>query len=117
MMIAPIINTFVGIWLVYAAILAPTFVTDAETALPTLATGAVIVVLALASRRQPLGTWGADMIAILGSVLILQALLRFGLALPAVVNTWCVSWVGFLVAVLSLSTVLYRRPVQGSDQV
>ena len=117
MKIAPIVNTLIGVLLVYAAILTPSFVIEPRSAALTLVVGAALALLALVSRRQPIGAWAADTVAILGLTLIAQALLRWTLALPAVVNTWSVFWIGFLTAVLSLWTLLYRRSTPEPDQV
>lgn len=110
-MIPNLLNTLLGLWLVYAAILRPTWTASSLD----LATAAIVVfVLALWARPGDYGKWQSSTNIVLGILLLLFAgVQRAGLS-PPLLTFWAAFWVGMLVAVFALWAALYRPPVEAS---
>ncbi len=105
-MIANLLNTLFGIWLVYVAVLDPGWISAGNWKLPL----AGVVVLALASAAQASGgrNWQGGVDVVLGILLLILALLRWQGDAPPLLMFWGVFWPGILVAIFSLWAVLYR---------
>lgn len=105
-MIANALNTLLGLWLVYAAVLDRAWAENTWT-LPVA--GVLVVVLAVWARMTDYRRWQSSTNIVLGIVLlILTALHGLGAASPLVMF-WAVFWPGILVAVFALWSLLYRR--------
>jgi hypothetical protein len=113
-MIANIVNTLLGLALVYCAILAPGPV--GHTAWVLLASGAGIVGLALWARSSDRLKWFNLVNLILGTALLLLGIVRNFIAVPPLVLFWWVFWVGILVAVFAFWSALYTLDRSGSGE-
>ena len=105
-MIPNLLNTLLGIALVYCAILAPDLVKGAAS-LP--AAGIGIIVLGLWARPGDKIKWFNRVNTILGAALVLLAIGRALTEVHPLVMFWWVFWVGIIVAVLAFWSVLYSR--------
>jgi hypothetical protein len=104
-MIANVLNTVLGLWLVYLAVLDPEW-TNAAWRLPLA--GVAVIVLALLARRRDSRTWQGTVNVFLGALLLVLSVVDgAGMATP-LVRFWGVFWPGILVAVLALWALLYR---------
>lgn len=103
-MIANLINTAIGIALVYIAILRPHLLEGRMW--PVIAIGVVIGALALCARRSDSHHWQSSTNLVIALLLLVLGVLQL-LALP-LVTFWGLFWAGLLVAVLSLWAALYR---------
>lgn len=106
-MIPNILNTLLGIALVYCAILAPGPLHDAPWLL--MAGGVGIVILALWARRGDKLKWFNLVNTTLGAALILLGIARTLTAVHPLVMFWWVFWVGIIVAVLASWSALYTH--------
>ncbi len=104
-MIPNLLNTVLGIVLVYGAILAPDSLTAGVWAM--IGSGAGIVLLALWARAGDRVKWFSMVNAILGVALILLGLAGKVAGIHPLVR-W-VFWAGIIVAVLALWSALYNR--------
>ncbi len=104
-MIANLLNTLLGLWLVYAAVLHPAWTTDAWK-LPIAAI--LVIVLAFWARASDYRKWQSSVNMVLGLVLAVLAGLHWGGLVSPLVMFWGVFWPGILVAVLALWAALYR---------
>ncbi|MGH8280059.1 MAG: hypothetical protein ACRETQ_10935 [Gammaproteobacteria bacterium] len=107
-MIPNILNTLVGLFLVYLAVLKILWIE--RQYFPLLVFAAVIFVLALWARRTDPARWYSTVNMILAVLLAILALLP----LPTLPNLtfWGGFWVGILVAVTALWAALYRREAE-----
>jgi len=115
-MIPNILNTIVGIALVYCAILAPGPLHNTPWLL--LGGGIGIMVLALWARSSDKLKWFNLVNAILGAALVFLGIARALIAVHPLVMFWWVFWVGIIVAVLAFWSALYSHDssVAGSYQ-
>lgn len=104
-MIPNLINTVVGLVLVYAAILQPTWVE--RRYLPLAAFAVIVLVMALWARRSDSQAWFSTVNVMLAIALGILSL--FPLATLPDLTFWGGFWVGALVAVFALWAALYRR--------
>jgi len=105
-MIPNLINTVIGIWLVYAAVLKPI---ELGGRLAVLASGIAIFALAISAYRADYLKWPATTVGVLGGGLALYA--GFQLSEPSgFVTFWVALFVGIGVAIVSLWSALYRQP-------
>jgi len=104
-MIANIVNTLIGLALVYGAVLTPVSLGDSVWILP--ACGAGIIGLALWARNTDRLKWFNLVNTVLGAALLLLATARNFIAVHSLVLFWWVFWVGILVAVFAFWSALY----------
>ena len=109
-MIANIVNTLLGLALVYSAILAPGPLGQAWV---PLASGVGIIGLALWARNTDRLMWFNLVNIVLGAALLLLGIADNFTAVPALIVFWWVFWVGIIVAIMALWSLLYakERPV------
>ena len=104
-MIANLLNTLLGLWLVYVAVLDPAW---AASSWKLALAGVVVIALAFWARASDYRTWQSTVDAVLGvSLLVLAALHATGMA-PVLLMFWGTFWPGVLVAVFALWAALYR---------
>lgn len=110
-MIASVLNTLLGLWLVYAAVLDPGLL---ETSPWTLLASAVgLVVLGLWACRVDYLKWpGITCVALGVGLLVLLA--SGARTLSMTLTFWVTFWVGVIAGVLSLWSVFYRRESEES---
>jgi hypothetical protein len=105
-MIPNLINTVVGIWLVYAAVLEPA---ELGERFAILASGIAIFVLAIWAYQTDYLKWPATTAGVFGAGLAGYAGLQ--LSEPSgFVTFWVALFVGIAVAIVSLWSAVYRRP-------
>ena len=105
-MIPNLINTAIGVWLVYAAVLNPT---ELGERFEIVASGIVVLVLAIWAYQADYLKWPATTVGALGAGLSLYAGIK--LSEPSgIVTFWVALFVGIAVAVVSLWSALYRQP-------
>jgi len=104
--IANLLNTVLGIWLVYAAVLDPQWAAKGDWKLPLA--GALILVFALWARASDHRKWQSGVNLALGVLLLALAGLHWKGAAPPLLMFWGVFWPGILVAILALWATLYR---------
>jgi hypothetical protein len=114
-MIPNVLNTILGIALVYCAILAPDLM-NATASLP--AAGVGIIALGLWARPSDKIKWFSLVNTILGAALVLLGIGRTLTTVHPLVMFWWVFWVGIIVAVLACWSALYARDASAttSDQ-
>jgi hypothetical protein len=103
-MSANLVNVFIGLALIYVAILQPAFL--GGRSLLFAAVGVLMFTTAWLARRSDHHPWQNNtnmLLALLLIVLALARVERFPLAL-----FWSVFWIGLIVAVLALWAALYR---------
>ncbi len=105
-MVANGLNVLLGLWLVYVAVLDPTFVNDVTWRLVAMAV-AVIVLAGIAVRTEYL-KWVSVTNVVIGIVLIILAGLRSQVLAPDLLMFWGVFWSGIVVSVLAFWSILYR---------
>ncbi len=106
-MIPNVLNTLLGIALVYCAILAPGPLHDTVWLL--MAGGGGIIILALWARSGDKLKWFNLVNITLGAALILLGVARNMTGVHPLVMFWWVFWVGIIVAVLASWSALYTR--------
>jgi hypothetical membrane protein len=106
-MIPNLLNTVLGIALVYCAILVSAPLHD--NAWPLLAAGVGIIALALWARRNDKVKWFNLANAVLGAALVLLGIARALTPVHLLVMFWWVFWVGVIVAVLAFWSALYTH--------
>jgi predicted ferric reductase len=111
-MIANLLNTMLGIWLVYVAVLDPGWAGDSVR---LALAGVVVVALAIWARASDHRKWQSSVNVGLGAVLLILAALHWTGVAPPLVMFWGVFWPGVLVAILALWAVLYQ-PARSSTQ-
>ena len=105
-MIANLLNTLLGIGLVYAAVLSPHLLSDAWA---LLVAGVGVTVLAAWARASDGVKWFNTTNLVLGAMLLLLGATRALTPLHPLLVFWSVFWVGSIVAVFALWVALYNR--------
>lgn len=105
-MIPGILNTLIGLALVYFSVLHLASIEGRVWHL--VVAGAVIIVLALWSRGRDAMKWFSTTIIVLGALLLVFGILQWTTPIAHLINFWFVFFNGILVAVLSLWAALYR---------
>lgn len=105
-MIPNLINTAIGIWLVYAAVLNPA---ELGGRLAVLASGIAVLVLAIWAYQADYLKWPATTAGALGAGLAVYAGIQLSES-SGFVTFWIALFVGIAVAVASLWSALYRQP-------
>jgi len=105
-MIPNLINTVIGIWLVYAAVLNPAALGGR---MAILGSGIVVLLIAIWAYRVDYLKWPATTAGVLGVGLAVDAGVRL-LEPSGFVTFWVVLFAGIAVAVVSLWSALYRKP-------
>jgi hypothetical protein len=105
-MIPNIVNTLIGIVLVYAAVLRPALI---ESSYTLFIAGIVVVALAMLGRSSNHGLWFAQTNIALGAALMVLAVLRMAELTPSLALFWGAFWAGLVIAVVALWAALYRR--------
>ncbi len=108
-MIPGILNTLIGLALVYLSIFHLALVEAGRWQI--VAIGIAIIVLAIWSRRGDAVSWFSTTNIVLGASLLLFGLLQWTTAIADLFTFWFVFFDGILVAVLSLWAALYRPQV------
>lgn len=103
-MIANLVNTVLGLVLVYVSILQP----ELPRGRPLLIAVAGVVMLTAAwlARRSDHHPWQNSTNMMLAALLIVFAVLR--IERFALISFWSLFWIGMIVAVLALWAALYR---------
>jgi hypothetical protein len=105
-MIPNLINTAIGIWLVYAAVLNPSEIAGRVS---VMVSGVVVLALAIWAYRDDYLKWPALTTGVLGAAFAVYA----GF-LPSdssgFVTFWMALFLGIALAVVSLWSALYRQP-------
>ena len=108
-MMPGIVNTILGLVLVYLAVLRPGVIENANWYVG--AAGIVIILLATWSRATDFAKWQSTTNIVLGTLLlILYAGQQAKLPLGALFIFWWIFWIGLLVALFALWAVIYRPP-------
>lgn len=105
-MIPGILNTLIGLALVYFSVLYPALIEGRVWHL--VVAGVAIIILALWSRRRDAMKWFSTTTIVLGVLLLLFGILQWTTAIAYLVTFWFVFFDGILVAVLSFWAALYR---------
>lgn len=105
-MIPSLINTAIGIWLVYAAVLNPS---ELGARMAVFASGVVIFLLAIWAYRLDYLKWPSVTVALLGAAFAIYAGLRL-FEESRFLTFWVALFIGVAVAIVSLWSVLYRQP-------
>ena len=108
-MIANLLNTLLGIALVYCAVLSPGVL--AGNAWGMFVAGAAVIVLALWARTADAIRWFNTTNVVLGTVLLILGALRATTELHPLLVFWSLFWVGSIVSVFALWSALYRGGV------
>lgn len=103
-MLPNIVNTLIGIFLVYVAVLNPELVAGRGYAL--VAAGVVVLVLAALAVRSDHHPWQNIVNALMALLLVLLGVLP--LNTYPIVTFWGLFWAGIVVAVMALWAALYR---------
>ncbi len=105
-MIPNLINTAIGIWLVYAAVLNPS---ELGARMAVFASGIVIFLLAIWAYQGDYLKWPSVTAALLGAAFAIYAGVRlFGE--QGLVTFWVALFIGIAIAIVSFWSVLYRQP-------
>jgi len=104
-MIANLLNTILGLWLVYSTVLDPTWTAN-YWKIPVA--GVLVLLLALWARASDYRKWQSSVNLVLGVVLLVLATLHWAELLSPLVIFWGVFWPGILVAILALWAALYH---------
>jgi len=105
-MVANIVNTLIGIVLVYAAVLKTNLVEAQPVNL--LVASILIVGCALWARTSDAMGWFSATNVAMGVAMAVLAALQFMSRTPELFTFWGVFWVGLIVAVVALWAALYR---------
>ena len=105
-MIANILTTLVGLWLVYRAIFSapPGEMNVIELAVA----GVVVVMLAAWARRSDYAHWQSGTNIVLGAVLFVLAVLRWTIAVAPLVSFWFILLGGIAIGIVAMWSMLYR---------
>jgi predicted ferric reductase len=106
-MMANLLNTLLGIGLVYAIILNPDLIGSPWR---VVVIAIVIFALALWSRRTDYDPWQSSTNIVLALLLLLIGLSKFSPYISPLVNFWGIFWIGILLAILALWAAIYRPP-------
>jgi hypothetical protein len=110
-MIANLLNTLLGIALVYCAVLSPSALTGNAWAI--LVAGVAVIVLALWARTGDAIKWFNTTNVVLGAALFALGAMHAATELNALVMFWNLFWIGSIVSVFSLWSALYSRGAGG----
>ncbi len=110
-MSANLLNTLLGIGLVYCTVLSPGAL--AGNAWAMLVAGVAVIVLALWARTTDAIKWFNTTNVVLGAVLLALGAMRAATELHPLLIFWSVFWVGSIVSVFSLWSALYNRGASG----
>jgi membrane-bound ClpP family serine protease len=102
--IANIINSLIGIWVVYLAVLNPSALEAGKWTF--VIAGLTVLVLALIARQTDHSKWHSSTDAVLGIVLIVAGIIQEFVPLEALAF-WVAFWIGVTVAVVSLWAAIY----------
>jgi hypothetical protein len=105
-MIANILNTLIGLTLVYLAVLKPDFVDGRPLTL--LIAGVVVAGLALWARAGDSMRWFSLTNMAMGAALLALSALQVLTTVAPSLTFWGVFWSGMVTAVLALWAALYR---------
>jgi hypothetical protein len=105
-MIASALNTLLGLWLVYAAVLEPGLLDKSPWTLGVSALA--LTVLGLWAYRRDYLKWPGATVVVLGLGLLV-VVLSGARALADQLTFWVTFWSGVVVGVLSLWSVFYRH--------
>jgi len=106
-MMPNLLNTLLGMALVYCAILAPGWINS--NIWPMLGSGVLVALFAWWARAGDKLKWFNLVNATLGIALIFLGLAASATEIPQLVMFWWVFWVGIIVAVLAFWSTLYTR--------
>ena len=112
-MIANLVNTVIGIALVYIAILRPHLLEGRVW--PIIGIAVTVGLLALWARRSDRLHWQSSTNLVIALLLLALGVLQV-LPLP-LVTFWGLFWAGLLVAVLSLWATLYRPATSTEPEI
>lgn len=112
-MIANLLNTLLGLWLTYAAVLDPSWAGANAWKLPLA--GVIVIVLALWARASDFQKWQSSANVVLGVLLLVLAAFHWRGAASPLVVFWGMLWPGVLVAILALWAALYRPAAGGTN--
>lgn len=105
-MIANLLNTLLGLWLVYVAVLDPKWTAAGDWKLPLA--GVLVLALALWARASDFRKWQSSVNLVLGVLLLVLAGYQWKASAPPLVMFWGLFWIGVLVAIFALWAALYR---------
>jgi hypothetical protein len=105
-MIANILNTLLGLVLVYAAVLKPELVDGQPVNL--LVAAFVIAGCALWARSSDRMSWFSITNIVAGALAALLAAVQLAAKTSALVSFWGVFWIGLIVSVVALWAALYQ---------
>lgn len=106
-MIANVLNTILGVWFVYAAVLnSPLMLANFRYV--GIGGGVLVIALSLLARRSDYHPWHSNVVIFLGLALIVMGAVNVFDQLPLVVNYWTAFWSGVLISFLSLWVAFYR---------
>lgn len=105
-MIANLLNTVLGLWLVYVAVLDPQWAAAPKWKLPLA--GVLVLALALWARASDHRKWQSSVNRVLGVLLLILGGLHWRNAAPPQLMFWGAFWPGILVAIFALWAALYR---------
>jgi hypothetical protein len=110
-MLADLLNTLVGLCLVYAAIFPTALGTGRDR---FVLVGAILtIVLALWARRSDASPWQSTTAVVTGALLALLAIAHQVTPVAEVLMFWGVLWAGLVSATVSMWAALYR-PTQSA---
>jgi hypothetical protein len=113
-MIANLLNTLLGLWLVHAAIFPDTLGKGHDGVVLIAAIGTVM--LALWARRSDASTWQSTTTIVAGVFLAILEMANQLMRVSDVLMFWGIFWAGLISATLSLWAALYR-PTQLAARV
>jgi uncharacterized membrane protein HdeD (DUF308 family) len=105
-MIANVLNTLLGLALVYCAVLSPS--TLAGSPWGMLVTGVAVIVLALWARTTDAIKWFNTTNVVLGALLLILGAARTATELHPLLTFWSVFWIGSIVSVFAFWSALYK---------
>lgn len=105
-MIANLLNTILGVALVYVAILKPGLVNGRSWFLAVAAIA--VIILAALARSSDRSTWQSSTNSVIGFLLLALAVARWYFLVPELLIFWSVLWGGLLVAILALWAAIYH---------
>jgi hypothetical protein len=105
--IANLLNTLLGIALVYGAVLSPAVLSRDASSL--LVAGVGVIVLAAWARAADEVKWFNTTNLVLGAMLLILGAIRALTELHPLAVFWSVFWIGSIVAVFALWAALYNR--------
>ncbi len=114
-MAASLLNTLLGLWLVYAAVLDPAVLHNRASLLA--ASAAALLVLGFWAYRVDYLKWPGITDVVVGLLLLLVLLLSRAFGTSDVLVFWVVFWSGCIAGVVSLWSVFYRSgsPPEASE--